>query len=140
ARVLRGSSRQVVDHQVDDPRLGDAAPISPISRSEPVGRRARQGSRGRVAEPDVTSAAGGAPGASEAPGDPGDNQARAELTARCNAIEEAYEFMLAYASQGLPNEQGSVSGSQIRQFLNRCDDGLSGLAELLSEYVRATRG
>ena len=48
--------------------------------------------------------------------------------------------MLAYASQGLPNEQGSVSGSQIRQFLNRCDGGLSGLAELLSEYVRATRG
>ena len=88
----------------------------------------------------MTGAAGGAPGASEASGDPGGNQARAELTARCNAIEEAYEFMLAYASQGLPNEQGSVSGSQIRQFLNRCDEGLSGLAELLSEYVRATRG
>jgi hypothetical protein len=84
----------------------------------------------------VTSAAGGAPGAS---GAPEDDQARTELTARCNAIEEAYEFMLAYASQGLPNEQGSASGSQIRQFLNRCDGGLAGLPEMLSDYVRATR-
>ena len=70
----------------------------------------------------------------------GDNDARAQLAARCNAIEEAYEFMLAYASQGLPTEQGSASGSQIREFLGRCDRALTGLADLLTDFVRTTRG
>jgi hypothetical protein len=55
----------------------------------------------------------------------------AEFAARCDAIEEAYEFMLAYAAQGLPNEQGSASGSQIRGFLNKCDAALTGLADVL---------
>ena len=27
----------------------------------------------------------------------------AEIEDRCNAIEECYEFMLAYAAQGLPD-------------------------------------
>lgn len=58
-----------------------------------------------------------------------------ELDARCNAIEEAYEFMLAYASQGLPSEQGSESGGQIREYLRRCDTALTGLADLFSDFV-----
>ena len=56
----------------------------------------------------------------------------ADFAARCDAIEEAYEFMLAYAAQGLPNETGSVSGSQIREFLRKCDAALTGLAEALT--------
>jgi hypothetical protein len=55
----------------------------------------------------------------------------AEFAARCDAIEEAYEFMLAYAAQGLPNEQASASGSQIRDFLHKCDSALTGLGEVL---------
>ena len=55
----------------------------------------------------------------------------ADFAARCDAIEEAYEFMLAYAAQGLPNEQGSESGSQIRGFLRKCDAALDGLADVL---------
>ena len=34
-------------------------------------------------------------------------EARAELNARCNAIEECYEFMLAYAAQGLAADQAA---------------------------------
>ena len=56
----------------------------------------------------------------------------ADFAARCDAIEEAYEFMLAYAAQGLPNETGSVSGSQIREFLGKCDAALTGLADALT--------
>jgi hypothetical protein len=67
---------------------------------------------------------------------PGEDEAVAEFSARCNAIEEAYEFMLAYAAQGLPNEQGSASGSQIREFLRKCDAALTGLAEVLRHCVR----
>ena len=66
---------------------------------------------------------------------PGD-EALAGFSARCNAIEEAYEFMLAYAAQGLPNEEGSVSGSQIRDFLRKCDAALTGLAEALRLCVQ----
>jgi hypothetical protein len=63
-------------------------------------------------------------------------QALPEFDARCNAIEEAYEFMLAYAAQGLPNEAGSTSGSQIRDFLHKCDAALTGLGEELTRCVR----
>ena len=48
---------------------------------------------------------------------------------RCNAIEECYEFMLAYAAQGLPSDQGSGLRGQIREFLNRAIDAMNGLAE-----------
>ncbi len=61
--------------------------------------------------------------------------ALADFAARCDAIEEAYEFMLAYAAQGLPNETGSVSGSQIRDFLRKCDAALTGLAGALTTCV-----
>jgi hypothetical protein len=64
------------------------------------------------------------------------DEARAALVARCDAIEEAYEFMLAYAAQGLPSDHGSDGGSQIREYLRRCDAALTGLAELLSGLVR----
>jgi hypothetical protein len=51
-----------------------------------------------------------------------------DLGDRCNAIEECYEFMLAYAAQGLPSDQGSQTGGQLREFLGRAVDAVSGLA------------
>jgi hypothetical protein len=48
---------------------------------------------------------------------------------RCNTVEECYEFMLAYAAQGLPSDAGSKSGGQIREFLGRAVEALEGLAE-----------
>jgi len=61
--------------------------------------------------------------------------ARAELNSRCNAIEECYEFMLAYAAQGLESDAGSGSGSQIRDFLRKCDQALTDLAGFLNRFV-----
>ena len=52
-----------------------------------------------------------------------------EVEERCNAIEECYEFMLAYAAQGLPSDKGSRSAGQVREFLNRAVTALNGLAE-----------
>lgn len=37
-------------------------------------------------------------------------------------IEEAYEFMLAYAAQGRSDEGGGPDGAHIRTFLNQFDD------------------
>jgi len=53
-----------------------------------------------------------------------------------DAIEECYEFMLAYAAQGLPGDQGSGSGSQLRQLLGRAVEALSGLAAAYGAVVR----
>ena len=43
--------------------------------------------------------------------------------------------MLAYAAQGLPTDQQSTSGGQLRDFLNRFHDALTGLGELYGELV-----
>ena len=59
-----------------------------------------------------------------------------EIEERCNTIEECYEFMLAYAAQGLPSDQGSRTGAQIREFLNRAVNALNGLAESCTTAVR----
>jgi hypothetical protein len=61
--------------------------------------------------------------------------ARAELSSRCDSIEECYEFMLAYAAQGLPSDQGSSSGTQVREYLRKCDAALSDLASFLMRFV-----
>ena len=54
---------------------------------------------------------------------------------RCDAIEECYEFMLAYAGQGLASDEGSQSGGQLREFLGRAAQALTGMAESCAEAV-----
>jgi hypothetical protein len=61
---------------------------------------------------------------------------REDVSARCSAIEECYEFMLAYAGQGLSGKENSQSSSQVRGFLNRAVDALTGLAEVYASAVR----
>jgi hypothetical protein len=58
-----------------------------------------------------------------------------ELKARIDIIEEAYEFFLAYASQGLPSDAGNDTGRQARQYLQRCDTALDGLGDCLTHHV-----
>jgi hypothetical protein len=58
--------------------------------------------------------------------------ARSELKSRCDAIESAYEFLLAYAAQGLLSDQGN---GQVRDFLRKCDEGLSDLSGFLNRFV-----
>src|ERR1700686_4073123 len=59
----------------------------------------------------------------------------AEILERFEIIEECYEFMLAYAAQGLASDKGSESGRQIREFLNRAVNALTGLAETCAEAM-----
>ena len=56
------------------------------------------------------------------------------LAERIEAIEQAYELMLAYAAQGRQND--TDDSSSIRRFLQRADAALDGLAACL----RAERG
>jgi hypothetical protein len=55
-----------------------------------------------------------------------------DFARRANAIEECYEFTLAYAAQGLSGDARSQSGSQLREFLNRAIDALTGLSTAAS--------
>ena len=54
--------------------------------------------------------------------------ARADVKARIDAIEESYEFFLAYAAQGLTTDQGAKSGAQLRDFLKKMESAIDGLA------------
>jgi hypothetical protein len=64
---------------------------------------------------------------------------RAELQQRIDAIEEAYEFMLAYAAQGLEGDASTQSGGQLRGFLSRASAALTGLGDLFNTIVAAER-
>ena len=60
----------------------------------------------------------------------------AEIFDRCEAVEECYEFLLAYAAQGLPSDQGSKSGGQVREFLRRTVEALTGLPDACAMAVK----
>ncbi|MFY9529126.1 MAG: hypothetical protein WBC04_10650 [Candidatus Acidiferrales bacterium] len=59
-----------------------------------------------------------------------------EISTRCTAIEECYEFMLAYAGQGLKGDEGSQSSGEVRDYLNRAVEAVSGLAEAYAKAVK----
>jgi len=59
------------------------------------------------------------------------------LEDRCNAIEECYEFMLAFAAQGLTTEAGGGKGAQVRTFLERALEALRGISAAYGSAVNA---
>jgi hypothetical protein len=54
---------------------------------------------------------------------------------RCDAIEECYEFMLAYAAQGIADDRESRNGTQLRELLSRAVAAASGLPEAYGTTV-----
>lgn len=63
--------------------------------------------------------------------------AREELRRRIDLIEETYEFMLAYAAQGLAGDEGSKAGGDLLSYLERFEAALTGLSDLFRELVKA---
>jgi hypothetical protein len=62
---------------------------------------------------------------------------REDVKARIDAIEEAYEYFLAYAAQGLSTDQGSKSGAPLRDFLRKLEQALDGLGDRFRDVVTA---
>jgi hypothetical protein len=60
-----------------------------------------------------------------------------EFLERCDVIEECYEFLLGYAAQGLPTDDGSPAGREVRTHLQNARKALIGLAESCREAVIA---
>lgn len=67
---------------------------------------------------------------------PGESQTR-ELRQRIDAIEGAYEFMLAYAGLGLPANGVPGRSGEIDEYLRRMEAALDGLPELLASMAAA---
>jgi hypothetical protein len=52
-----------------------------------------------------------------------------DIRRRIDAVEESYEFFLAYAAQGVSGDSVSKAGGQLRQFLGQITEALAGLAD-----------
>ena len=59
-----------------------------------------------------------------------------DIQERCDTIEACYEFTLSYAAQGLPTDEGSPSGKQLRDHLARTVVALSGIEGSCAEAVK----
>jgi len=59
-----------------------------------------------------------------------------EFLERSEVIEECYEFLLAYAGQGLPGDDSGPRAGHVRNFLQRAADALTGLAESCRRAIR----
>src|ERR1700680_1054619 len=59
-----------------------------------------------------------------------------DISARCDAIEKCYEFMVAYAGQGLGGNEGSNSSAQVRDYLERAANAILGLADAYAAIVK----
>ena len=54
---------------------------------------------------------------------------------RSDVIEECYEFLLGYAAQGLPTDDGSAAGREVRARLQQAREALIGLADSCERAV-----
>lgn len=59
-----------------------------------------------------------------------------QLRTRIHTIEEAYEFLLAYAARGLRTDRTSQVGSELRDYLQRSVDASRDLAGLVRQIVQ----
>ncbi len=59
----------------------------------------------------------------------------AALKEHCDTVEECYEFLLAYAAQGARSDQDTPAGRDLRRFLGRFDEVLSGLPDVFRRVV-----
>jgi hypothetical protein len=67
-------------------------------------------------------------------------EARTELNGRCNIVEEAYEYMLAYAGQGLASDAGSGKGAQVRDYLKKAETALGSLSTFIDGFSSKLSG
>jgi hypothetical protein len=58
-----------------------------------------------------------------------------DFLARCDTIEECYEFLLGYAAQGLPSDEGNAVGREVRRYLEQAREALIDLAESCRQTI-----
>ncbi len=63
-----------------------------------------------------------------------------DLDQRIDAVESAYEFMLAYAAQGRQTDQGGGAASELRDYLRKMEVALEGLGEAIAKRIGESGG
>jgi hypothetical protein len=58
-----------------------------------------------------------------------------DIETRCDAIEACYEFMLAYAAKGVTGQDSGAAGGELRHYLIRAVDALTGLSKAWSTAI-----
>jgi len=58
-----------------------------------------------------------------------------EIERQCETIEACYEFTLSYAARGLPGDDGSDVGRQLREHLTRAAEAMRGLERSCAETM-----
>jgi hypothetical protein len=61
---------------------------------------------------------------------------REDVKARIDAIEESYEFFLAYAAQGASGDAASSSGGQLRDFISRAEAALDRMGDCFRALLK----
>jgi alkylation response protein AidB-like acyl-CoA dehydrogenase len=59
-----------------------------------------------------------------------------DLRQRIEAIENGYEFMLAYAAQGRRSDKGAAAGRNVREYLDKMAAALEGLSPVIDSCAR----
>jgi hypothetical protein len=62
---------------------------------------------------------------------------RESLKQRIDDIERSYEFLLAYAAQGLRTDRGAKTGGELRHSLETLEKALDGLADGFRDLLEA---
>jgi len=65
------------------------------------------------------------------------DDSNADLQERIDAIESAYEFMLAYAAQGRNTDRGAAPDRSVRTHLTRMETALAGLGDVAAAAADA---
>ena len=58
-----------------------------------------------------------------------------DFARNCDLIEECYEYLLAYAAMGVSGEAEGGKAGQVRHFLDRAADALTGISEMCADVV-----
>jgi hypothetical protein len=65
----------------------------------------------------------------------GTRQMAIDFLERCDLLERCYEFLLGYAAQGVPGDETSSAGAQVRTHLQQAWEALNGLAESCRQAI-----
>jgi len=63
------------------------------------------------------------------------NKAKTSVRGHIEALEESYEFFLAYAAQGVSGEGAGQQAGQLRDFLAQAHEAVDGVGKALRELV-----
>ena len=58
-----------------------------------------------------------------------------DFKSRIDAVEECYEFMLAYAAQGIPTHTTSDSGTRVHGLLGKAAEAIQGMPESYAKAI-----